>query len=220
MSDSLQPVIFCDFDGTITENDNIVAIMEHFNPEGWKEIVDLIIQQKLSIRVGVRRMFNLFPASKKEEIIQYAVDHATIRKGFGALLDYTHKHQIPFLVTSGGIDFFVYELLSPFPVDPEQIFCNQSDFSGNQIDIIFPHPCDQQCNNDCGMCKTTIIRSYPKDQYYRIVIGDSVTDFEASKLADKVFARSHLVEQCENLEIPYEKFTTFYDVIEQLEELK
>lgn len=219
MNTSLQPIIFCDFDGTITENDNIVAIMKHFNPPGWEEIVERIIQQKLSIREGVRRMFHLFPAAKKDEIIQYAVDNAVIRKGFSTFLDYIHKHRIPFLVTSGGIDFFVYELLSPFSIKNKQIFCNESDFSGENIDIIFPYPCDEHCDKDCGMCKTRIIRSYPEDQYYRIVIGDSITDFEASRLADKVFARSHLIEQCEKLEIPYQPFTTFNDIIENLEEL-
>ena len=31
-------IIFCDFDGTITENDNIIAIIRHFNPPGWEPI--------------------------------------------------------------------------------------------------------------------------------------------------------------------------------------
>jgi 2-hydroxy-3-keto-5-methylthiopentenyl-1-phosphate phosphatase len=33
MSKSL--VLFCDFDGTITEKDNIVAIMRRFAPPQW-----------------------------------------------------------------------------------------------------------------------------------------------------------------------------------------
>ena len=37
---SKERIIFCDFDGTITVNDNIVAIMKHFNPEGWEGIVE------------------------------------------------------------------------------------------------------------------------------------------------------------------------------------
>ena len=40
-----KPVIYCDFDGTITESDNIVALMEKFGPndaEAIKESMSLI----------------------------------------------------------------------------------------------------------------------------------------------------------------------------------
>mgnify|MGYP005845266115 FL=1 len=42
MTTQHQSVIFCDFDGTVTEKDNIVAIMEEFSPEGWQPIVNEI----------------------------------------------------------------------------------------------------------------------------------------------------------------------------------
>ncbi len=48
-------VIFCDFDGTITENDNIIAIIRHFNPPGWEPIVNDIVSQRKTIRQGVGR---------------------------------------------------------------------------------------------------------------------------------------------------------------------
>jgi 2-hydroxy-3-keto-5-methylthiopentenyl-1-phosphate phosphatase len=212
-----QPVIFCDFDGTITENDNIVAIMKHFQPPGWENIVDQIIGRKISIREGVGALFALLPTANQEEIVRFAIENAIIRQGFKELLDFCEDHGIPFYVTSGGIDFFVYPLLQPFALQPEQIYCNQSDFSGETIRIVWPHPCDELCDNDCGMCKTKIIRSYGSDQYFRILIGDSITDFEGAKLADLVFARSHLLERCAETGIPYVPYETFYDVIKHLE---
>ena len=48
---------------------------------------------------------------------------------------------------------------------------------------------------------------------YKIVIGDSVTDFEAAKQADFVIARDMLLERCRTEEIPHQGFETFYDVI-------
>ena len=45
-----QPIIFCDFDGTITTNDNLIAIMKHFDPPGWEPIKDEILAQTISIR--------------------------------------------------------------------------------------------------------------------------------------------------------------------------
>jgi len=209
-------IIFCDFDGTITESDNIVAIMKHFNPPGWEPLVEQVVNRTMSIREGVGRMFDLLPSSAKAEVAQYVFDTAKIRAGFPDLLDYCDRADIEFLVTSGGIDFFLLPLLEPFPIAKDHIYCNASDFTGERIRIVWPHPCDDECHTDCGMCKTTVIRRYPKEDYFRILIGDSVTDFEGAKLADLVFARSHLITKCEELGLPYVPFETFHDVIRHL----
>ena len=59
---------------------------------------------------------------------------------------------------------------------------------GNIIEILWPNRCDEHCKTDCGMCKTSIIRSYDAERYERIIIGDSITDFEGAKLVDTIFA--------------------------------
>jgi len=221
MSHKHQQIIFCDFDGTITENDNIVAIMKHFQPPGWDTLVEQVLSKQISIREGVGKMFALLPTSRKQEVIDYAIGNVKIRAGFAELLEYCKQQHIQFLVTSGGIDFFVYPVLSGFPIPKEHIYCNGSDFSGSHIEILWPHSCDDHCDTHgrCGMCKTTIIRGYDKEQYERIMIGDSVTDFEGAKLVDTVFARSHLIDLCEELHLPYYPFHDFHDIIQRLEEM-
>src|SRR5690606_7712241 len=113
-------------------------------------IVKDIIDRVISIREGVGRMFALLPTSRQDEIIDYAINNAKIRKGFAELLAFCREKQIPFYVTSGGIDFFVYPLLKPFDIKPDHIYCNASDFSGERIEILWPHRCDEACDNDCG----------------------------------------------------------------------
>ena len=211
-------VIFCDFDGTITNNDNIVAIIRHFNPEGWETIVDDIVGQRKSIREGVGELFRLLPSSMRTEVVDFAIQNAVIREGFAELLRFCQYEDIEFYVTSGGIDFFVYPLLAPFGIPQDHIYCNGSSFESERITIEWPHPCDAHCSNECGMCKTTIMRRFPPERYERILIGDSVTDFEGAKLADLVFARSHLIDKCRDLGLAYTPYETFYDVIDTLEE--
>ncbi|MFD0713641.1 2-hydroxy-3-keto-5-methylthiopentenyl-1-phosphate phosphatase [Paenibacillus sp. GCM10027626] len=208
-----QPIIFCDFDGTITQNDNIIAIIRHFNPPGWEALVDEIIGERKSIKEGVGELFRLLPVTLKQEMTDFVIGNASIRAGFQELLDYCRKQEIEFYVTSGGIDFFVYPLLAPYGIPQNHIYCNGSDFSGPQVEITWPHACDDHCHNNCGMCKSTIIRRFPKEQYKRILIGDSVTDFEGAKLADLVFARSHLTTKCTQLGLPHFEYITFHDVI-------
>lgn len=175
-----------------------------------------VIHERTSIRQGVGEMFALLPSSLQEEVVQYAVTQARIRPGFEQFVQFCQAEGIELYITSGGIDFFVYPLLKPYQIPTDHIYCNGSDFNGDEIRITWPHYCQPPCTNDCGMCKTTIVRRFPKDQYERIVIGDSVTDFTAAKLADFVFARAQLIERCDELQLPYAPFQTFYDIIELL----
>lgn len=213
-------IIFCDFDGTITMNDNIIAIMKQFQPEGWKEIIEKAMNQEISIKTTIGSLFALLPSSLKDEVIRFALDNMQIRPGFAEFLSYCREQNIQFLVTSGGIDFFVNPTLFPFGIEKQHIYCNESNFAGECILIEWPHPCDEHCSQDCGMCKATLIRSYPAEQFTRILIGDSITDFAGAKLADFIFARSHLATECSKLEMPYFAYESFFEIIEQITKLK
>ncbi|MCK9918282.1 hypothetical protein MXD81_55085, partial [Microbacteriaceae bacterium K1510] len=68
---SKQLVLFCDFDGTITEKDNIVAIMRKFSPPNWEEITQQILSQQISIREGVGKLFAMLPSSLRQEITDF-----------------------------------------------------------------------------------------------------------------------------------------------------
>jgi 2-hydroxy-3-keto-5-methylthiopentenyl-1-phosphate phosphatase len=216
VSDQKKMIIFCDFDGTITENDNIINIMKYFNPPGWETIKDDILAGRISIRKGVGRMFWLLPATCREEITNYAIKQATIRPGFDLFIQYCQEHNIRLLITSGGIDFFVFPILSRYSIPKENIYCNSSDFSGKQIQILWPYSCDALCSNDCGMCKPSILRSQSSLDNINVVIGDSITDLAAAKMADHVIARDFLLQKCQEHSLPYKEFVSFYDVIEIL----
>ncbi|MED2973619.1 2-hydroxy-3-keto-5-methylthiopentenyl-1-phosphate phosphatase [Fictibacillus sp. B-59209] len=210
-------IIFCDFDGTITEKDNIIDIMKNFAPNGWELIKEQILNQEISIREGIGKLFSLIPSDRKNEIVDYVLSTAKIREGFKEFVAYTKEHNIPLFIVSGGIDFFVYPMLHGI-INQDKIYCNGSNFHGEAIQILWPHSCDSSCGNDCGCCKPTILRGYDSSRYEKIVIGDSITDLQAAKIADKVFARDFLIEKCEELSIAYDPFSTFYEIVQYLEE--
>lgn len=214
-----QPIIFCDFDGTITEKDNIISLMEQFAPPEFEEIKEDILSQKISIREGVGKMFALLPSSLKKEITDYAIKNAKIRPGFQEFVSYTRNRGIPLYIVSGGIDFFIHPVLEKFGPFAG-LYCNGSDFSGENIEITWPNSCDSQCKNDCGCCKPSIMRRNTDTNSFKIVIGDSVTDLEAAKQADLVLARAYLKEKSQELNLPYQPFETFYDVLSVFENME
>lgn len=216
---SRQTVIFCDFDGTAAEQEVIVSLFRAFGPPGWEAVRDAIIGGTISVRQGVGDLFARIPSSRVPEMVEYALKIATLRRGFPEFLDYCRVHGHRFLLTSGGVDFFIYPILDGL-LPRDRIYCNGSDCTGPTVRIIWPHTCDEQCRADCGMCKPSIMRRFPPKRYYRVVIGDGVTDLQAAKLADLVIARDLLVVKCREAGIPYEPFETFHDVMALLERMK
>jgi 2-hydroxy-3-keto-5-methylthiopentenyl-1-phosphate phosphatase len=210
--------VFCDFDGTITEKDNIINIMKHFAPSQWEGIKNQVLQQEISIKEGVEKMFSLLPSNLKGNLTDFVLENAKIRAGFQPFADYLAEEDIPLYIVSGGIDFFVAPVLDkygPF----EAVFCNSSDFSGDTIKILWPHSCDEKCDNNCGCCKPSIMRKLEAEDTLKVVIGDSITDLEAAKQADFVIARDLLLKKSKELNLNHNSFETFYDCIEVLKKL-
>ncbi|TCI21738.1 2-hydroxy-3-keto-5-methylthiopentenyl-1-phosphate phosphatase [Exiguobacterium sp. SL-9] len=210
--------ILCDFDGTITAEDNIIALMKAFAPPDWVELKDAVLEQRMSIRSGVGQMFALLPSTDAETYRDYLLNRITVRQGFPDLLAQVEAHGWKFDVVSGGMDFFVQPILAGY-VDPEHIYCNVADFSDETVTVAWPYACDEQCTNDCGCCKPTIARRIVNPADRLIVIGDSVTDFEVAKRADVVYARGQLITLCEAEGIAYAPFETFDDITHHLQEV-
>ena len=213
---SRQVVIFCDFDGTAAEQEVIVSLFKAFGQPRWEAVRDAVISETLSVREGVGRLFAQIPSHRVPEMVAYARKNATLRSGFREFLEYCRVQGHRFLLTSGGIDFYIYPLMEGL-LPRDQIYCNESDCSGPTVRILWPHGCDEHCLADCGMCKPSIMRRFPSEQYRRVVVGDGITDLPAARLADMVVARDLLSVKCREAGIPSEPFETFYDVMTVLD---
>ena len=212
-----KPIIFSDFDGTITERDVIVMIMEKFAPPEWVEIKDKILYERtITLKDGIETLFSLINSSKKNEIIEFAKKEAKIRAGFSEFLDFCETEKIDFNVISAGLDFFIEAVLRNH-ISRLKIFCNSGDFSSDRIKIKYkylPKSCDL-CGQ-CGCCKVEIIEKYPKDSFVKVVIGDGLADLAPAKVADTVFARGDLIKYLEQEKISYIAFNDFFEVEEKL----
>ncbi|MCL6549066.1 MAG: MtnX-like HAD-IB family phosphatase [Alicyclobacillus sp.] len=211
--------LFCDFDGTIAQQDMIGKIVLTFapNPSEAQSIIDEVNARTLSVRVGVERMFSLIPSAKLPEMAAFARDATRIRPGFPELVAEARSRGWLFVVVSGGFDFFVQPALAPYIDDHVPVFCNRMDATGPFLRVVWQHPCDAECRNDCGLCKPSVLRSFSGRVGRRIVIGDGVTDFAAAQLADFVFARDKLLQLCVEHGLPHAPFDTFHDIVRALD---
>lgn len=90
--------VFCDFDGTITNNDNIMSIMEKFAPPEAEEVKNRILSQELSIQEGVSQLFQLIPTNLHDDIIQFLIETAEIRSGFHEFIQFVNENNISFML--------------------------------------------------------------------------------------------------------------------------
>ncbi|MDQ0189796.1 MtnX-like HAD-IB family phosphatase [Alicyclobacillus cycloheptanicus] len=210
---------FCDFDGTISENDMIAQIMRRFVPDEAAPLIERVNRRELSIRAGVEAMFALIPSSRFEEVRDFAVHTTRIRAGFDRFVDFAAARSWPITITSGGFDFFVEPAVAPWR-DRLTVYCNTLDTTGPNLRVVWPHPCDDACSADCGLCKPTILRKYQGQFDDTIVIGDGVTDFEAARRADFVYARASLRKECEHHNLPHAPFETFDDIVSHLHQTR
>ena len=211
------PIIFSDFDGTITERDVIISIMEKFAPPEWKELKDKILYERtITLKDGVEKLFGLIESKKKNEVISFIKEKVKLREGFEDFLNFCEKEKIEFNVLSGGLDFHIEPVLENYK-DKLKIFCNKANFNSKNIKIDYEYlPKNCSLCGDCGFCKIEVIQKYPKEKFTRILIGDSLTDLAASKVVDMVFARGDLIKYLEQEKLSYVPFSTFYEVKEQL----
>lgn len=213
-----KPIVCCDFDGTITKNDNIIRIMKQFAPSEWTTLKDGVLSKEITIQEGVGQMFQLLTSDQKEAIQSFILEDTEIREGFKEFVDEVKKQTFlsMYLVGDG---LFVYPILEGI-VDRDDIYCNHASFGEEHIQIEWPHACDTQCQNGCGCCKPSIIRNLTHEDDFIIMIGDSVTDVEAAKHADLTFARDYLLNECQELGLVHKEFDTFVDLHAQFVQIK
>ena len=63
INDHVKRIVFCDFDGTITQQETFVAMLHTFAPQKMKEFSELFSERKISLREGVRAVVESIPSN-------------------------------------------------------------------------------------------------------------------------------------------------------------
>jgi 2-hydroxy-3-keto-5-methylthiopentenyl-1-phosphate phosphatase len=201
--------VFCDFDGTITEHDTLLAVCQHFIPELAAQVCPAIGRGELTLRAGLSRLIGALPSAAANEIREF-VCRQPIRRGFPQFLHYLHARQVPFTVLSSGLDFCVHACLSPWQTLIHSIHALQIDLGG---EYMAPVMAGGHCSD--AVPKAGIMLGYPAE--IRIVIGDSLSDREMALHADRLFARDRLLRFAQEHELPARRYENFLDVLGELD---
>lgn len=208
---NLKKAFVVDFDGTITVKDVGFSIIQKFAGDGWKEIGDRWIKKEIGTSECGQKQWDLIK-NNDEEIKEFA-SKFEINPGFKEFVDIMKKNSYKLVITSDGYDIYIKEILKRNGLEDLELSCNSAVYDrGWKLSFLNK---DKQCEL-CGNCKKKVVEKLKAEGYEVYYVGDGHSDRCACVYADKIFAKSFLKQHCEEENIPYYDFNTFYDVIKNI----
>jgi 2-hydroxy-3-keto-5-methylthiopentenyl-1-phosphate phosphatase len=203
------PIVFSDFDGTITLHDTFVDLLKAFSPPGLaEELMSQMYAQTLTLREGVTRLLESIPADQTLNLIEFSKPHP-IRSGFPEFLDFLESRNVPCVVISGGIRLMVETVLADLKPRLAGLHAVDLDATGEYFKVIPTHVGETEL-----MAKVDVMANYDFDE--SIAIGDSITDFNMAMAADLVFARDRLAKYLDEQGKAYVAWNDFFDIRDYL----
>lgn len=221
MGKNLKLKIFCDFDGTVANNDVWLNTLGKFIPD--KVAHDKLIEEyntgELPTRECIRRELELIKDFDLKKFYDL-VDKEFLDIYFKHFCDYCSERDYPVVIVSEGFDLYIERILKANSINL-QYYCNKLIVhDDNSLSCEFPYS-DEHCNW-CGVSKRNILINNTNDLEGEIsvFIGDGVTDFCVSGFADVVFAKDKLASYCWKNNITYFEYKNFLDITNKLEKLE
>lgn len=203
------PMIFVDFDGTITAYDTLEVFITKLAGIDAGKVCAEMIAQGYSIKDIIIEFMGKI---RSEDFINSRdqFDDLPLREGFGEFLDYAGSKGIPVIVLSGGVREMAERAVAAHRDKISDLWAADVDLSGEYVRFYSNHATETETVGKVG-----IIKQYDCDTV--ICVGDSYTDFEMAMYSDYVFAIDKLADKLEAEGRRFFKFNTFHDIIRVLE---
>lgn len=203
-----QRIVFCDFDGTITERDGFVSVCRAFAPEAVASYLPGVMAGSISLREGLTKILETIPSAHYPAMLDHCEDVA-MRPGLGEFIDWLAERDVPFVVISGGLKGLVLRKLGPLATKVAAVYAPDLDTRGPFLKVLSDYPGEREL-----LAKADVMATYTYDE--SVAIGDGITDYTMAQVAHRVFARRQLADHMEKLRLPFHRWTDFHAIRETL----
>lgn len=208
--------IFCDFDGTITRQDSLKLLFEHFVPEDWPEIEKQMCSKEISEPEAFRRVLAKLSIGL-DEAISWLLERIEFDPTFKSFLKWCEFRDLSFKILSGGLHPIIHALLEREGLTGLPIEANRVHFS-DDIWQFFPATKPGLGCKSFSHCKCLSMHESTQTFVRSVYIGDGWTDRCPVKRADLVFAKSSLRTFCREEGVFFVPFESFSEIQFCLEE--
>lgn len=201
-------LIVVDFDGTITERDTLVQIVQAQAPDVFDQVEADLDAGRITLRECIRREFQAVRGDH-DQIVAEAVARARVRPGFAELVVAAQAAGDRVVVVSSGFEAIIRPVLDQAGVPPVEVVAHEVRFApgGSVVEFRHGQPCDV-CDQEC---KRSVVEELRGDADV-VYIGDGYSDRCAAVAADRVFARRELAEYLDGDGVVYVPFEDFVSV--------
>ncbi len=202
-------IIQCDFDGTIIRNNLSVLLRETFAQGDWQKIDSAYLHGHLAVEQSNKLQFALIK-EPKERLQEFVRQHIELRPGFVEFVRDCQESAIPFVIVSSGLDFYIKPVLAQISMPDLELHCGKTFFGKDGIMVSYYDPGGNIIKKGF---KGKHLSSLKKRGNNVVYIGDGLSDLEAARQADYVFATGHLSKLLSLESVLYYPFSNFKDVL-------
>lgn len=212
----MKTVVQCDFDGTITQEDQSFLLLDTFADGNWRQVLKDYREGKISVSSFNTKAFAMVKKDK-QTLVDFVRHRVKIRDGFGELLAYCYRNGLQFTIVSNGLDFYIDTILREIGVENIKVFAAQTCFTSRGIEVRYIGPNGTQLESEF---KETYLRPVLANGYRVVYIGDGLSDISPAKQAHWIFARGELLDYCKQVNLDCTPFINLNDVVRGLELLE
>jgi len=213
---AMKTVVQCDFDGTITQDDQSFLLLDTFAKGNWRQLLTEYREGKISVCHFNIRAFAMVKEDK-QTLLDFIRGKVKIRAGFSELLTYCRRNGFQFIIISNGLDFYIEAILKHIGVQNIKVFAAQAHFGSRGIEVKYMGQNESHSEADF---KETYVRSFLANGYRVIYVGNGLSDISPAKLAHHIFARDELLAYCKEASFNCTPFIDLNDVVRGLELLE
>ncbi len=219
MTELQKPILFLDFDGTVSQRDAVDVILETYADPKWLTFEEEWRAGRLGSRDCLRAQMSLVRASRKQ--IDDLLDDIGIDEFLVPLLEMCALEHVPAHIISDGFDYCIRRILSSSKrvaalLRGGRVCAAHLESRGHLWHTEFPF-FHQTCGHGCATCKPAVMRLLNKTNAPAIFVGDGLSDRYAVESADLVFAKDGLASYCTEHSIEHIPFQHLGEVAAHVE---
>jgi len=208
-------IIQCDFDGTITRNNLSVLLRQNFARGDWEKTESDYLHGNLTVEQSNKLQYSLIK-EPKGNLQEFVRQHVEVRPGFVGFARYCHQTGIPLVIVSSGLDFYIETVLIEIGMQNLELHCGQTSFGEDGIVVSYTDPEGNIINEGFKKRYLNWLKKRDNNITY---IGDGLSDLEAARNADHVFATDHLLRLLSTDSVACSAFSDFHDLLHQIRHL-
>ena len=209
-----RPVVFFDFDNTLTQGDVLDEVIERFSPnDSWREWEREWAEGRLSALDCLRLQVENLRVTR-DDLLEYLLS-VRIDPAFSAILACTAARSIETVIVSDSFLPLIRHILESNAIGNVPVFANDLEFEGDRLIPAFPF-------HDPAFPRSANAKARHLAPYRgRTVVfaGDGRSDLDAALAADVVFAKDTLARELDARSRPFHPFGTLQPVLDYLRTL-